>query len=383
MLQFTTGNMFDTPADIRVNTVNCVGVMGAGVALAFKQRYPEMYRDYKRECDAGEVRPGNLHVWKNLSGDWIINFPTKRHWRENSKYEDIESGLVALREYLEPLRNVRVTLPALGSGHGRLDWTRVSEMIRKHLGGLEAEIIVFDPADSRMIDETQPSNSSEKLGIIEKGSPDFPEALTDSKLPQIYYQGDLDIFHQAKVTIGLSAKPSEREKEAAIESIGELPKTGVAISVVLGSAAATKLAETALDRGMWVIAWVPQGLSRFRLPKTLGYRAKYLLLLSLAKPQQAWNPGLAQQTNLASLITSQATLVTDPEPSWSNTLQRISHHNLDTHFFYLRYRDFINHPKGLVERVPARPIGRRSIDGKPNLVPILNALGIVSSPDSS
>jgi hypothetical protein len=198
-------------------------------------------------------------------------------------------------------------------------------------------------------------------------------------LPQIYYQGDLDIFHQAKVTIGLSAKPSE---EAAIESIGELPKTGIAISVVLGSAAATKLAETALDRGMWVIAWVPQGLSRFRLPKTLGYRAKYLLLLSLAKPQQAWNPGLAQQTNLASLITSQATLVTDPEPSWSNALQRIRHHNLDTHFFYLRYRDFINHPNGLVERVQARPIGRRSIDGKPNLVSILNALGIVSSPDS-
>jgi hypothetical protein len=132
---------------------------------------------------------------------------------------------------------------------------------------------------------------------------------------------------------------------------------------------------------MWVIAWVPQGLSRFQLPKNLGYRAKYLLLLSLAKPQQAWNPSLAQQTNLASLITSQATLVTDPELSWANALQRISHYKLDTHFFYLRYRDFINHSKGLVEQVPAKPIGRRSVDGKPNLNPILHALGIVPSQD--
>lgn len=372
--------MFDTPADIRVNTVNCVGVMGAGVALAFKHRYPEMYRDYKRECEAGVVRPGRLHVWKNLSGDWIINFPTKRHWRENSRYEDIESGLIALREYLAPLRNVRVTLPALGSGHGRLDWTQVSEMIRKHLDGLEAEIIVFDPADSQVIDVTLPSDS-EKLGVIERGSPDFPEALTNSELPQIYYQGDLNIFQQDKVTIGLSAKPSEREKEAAIESISELPKTTVTISLVLGTGAATKLAETALDRGMRVVAWVPQGLYRFRLPKTLGHREKYLLLLSLAKPQQAWNPRLAQQTNLASLVTSKATLVTDPEHSWTHALRSVRNYKLDTHFFYLRYRDVVDRPQELVESLAAKPIGRRRVDGKPNLMPILDALGIVTPRD--
>src|SRR5688572_9767762 len=139
MLRFTKGNMFDVDADIRVNTVNCVGVMGAGVALAFKQRYPEMYREYKRECELGHVKPGKLHVWRNLSGDWIINFPTKRHWREKSRYEDIDAGLIALREYLEQQGSVRVTLPALGSGHGGLDWAQVKKMIQRHLDGLEAE----------------------------------------------------------------------------------------------------------------------------------------------------------------------------------------------------------------------------------------------------
>src|SRR5688500_17204920 len=103
MIEFVQGDMFATPADIRVNTVNCVGVMGTGVALAFKKRYPEMFEAYQRDCANGLVRPGQLHVWRSLAGDWIINFPTKRDWREGSHYEDIESGLHALRAYLETL----------------------------------------------------------------------------------------------------------------------------------------------------------------------------------------------------------------------------------------------------------------------------------------
>jgi O-acetyl-ADP-ribose deacetylase (regulator of RNase III) len=97
MLEFVKGDIFDAPADIRVNTVNCVGVMGAGVALAFKQRYPDMFKDYQRDCKAGRVVPGTMHVWKSLTGDWIINFPTKRDWREPSRYEDIDNGLDDLR----------------------------------------------------------------------------------------------------------------------------------------------------------------------------------------------------------------------------------------------------------------------------------------------
>lgn len=148
-LQLASGNMFDLPADIRINTVNCVGIMGAGVALAFKRLYPLMFAEYQRKCSAGLIRPGQLHVWQGPNGERIINFPTKRHWRDNSRYEDIEAGLIALRTFLTNQGAVRVTLPALGCGHGQLNWSIVSAMITKHLDQLDAQITVFQPTDSR------------------------------------------------------------------------------------------------------------------------------------------------------------------------------------------------------------------------------------------
>src|SRR6266404_4860386 len=376
--------MFAIPADIRVNTVNCVGVMGAGVALAFKQRFPEMYRDYKRECELGRVRPGELHVWKNLSGDWIVNFPTKRHWREKSRYEDIESGLVALREYLAQLGKVRVTLPALGSGHGGLDWSRVSKMIQKHLEGLEAEIIVFDPADSRTIADIEAPGVGPETRVLAKGSPDFPNALTGFDCDEIYYQGDLTILKSADLTIALSSKPGQKEETAAIESIGELPKNGLTICLVLGNATATTVAATALDNGNRVAAWIPQGLSQYRPPKSLRIapRCNDLLLLSLAKPQQSWNPRLADRTRLASLLTSKTALVTDPEPRWLRHLDEVRGDTNGTKIFYIRYQDSEAHAEKDLRLVSAKPIGRRSGNGKPNLAPILDVWGLMASEES-
>lgn len=153
-LHFTTGNMFDVPADIRINTVNCVGVMGAGVALAFKRRYPLMFAEYQRKCTAGLIRPGLLHIWQSPDSERIVNFPTKRHWRDNSRYDDLEAGLIALKAFLADQGHVRVTLPALGCGHGRLNWNIVAAMISTHLHGLEAQITVFQPADSRNLQST-------------------------------------------------------------------------------------------------------------------------------------------------------------------------------------------------------------------------------------
>ena len=150
-LRFTTGNMFDVPADIRINTVNCVGVMGAGVALAFKRLHPLMFAEYQRKCTAGLIRPGQLHIWQSPDGERIVNFPTKRHWRDDSRYEDIEAGLIALKAFLADQGRIHATLPALGCGHGRLNWKVVAAMIRKHLQGLEAQITVFQPADSRAL----------------------------------------------------------------------------------------------------------------------------------------------------------------------------------------------------------------------------------------
>jgi O-acetyl-ADP-ribose deacetylase (regulator of RNase III) len=146
MIEFVQGNLFDMPADILVNAVNCVGVMGAGVALAFKQRYPGMFRDYQRACRDGRVRPGRLHVWQSPTGMHIVNLPTKRHWRDASRYDDVEAGLDALRAYLQSLGPVTVALPALGCGRGGLDWTCVSQLISQTLTGTEARILVFAPA---------------------------------------------------------------------------------------------------------------------------------------------------------------------------------------------------------------------------------------------
>lgn len=150
-LHFTTGNMFEFPADIRINTVNCVGVMGAGVALAFKRLHPLMFAEYQRKCGAGLIRPGRLHIWQTPDGERIVNFPTKRHWRDNSRYEDIEAGLIALRTFLADQGPTHVTLPALGCGHGRLNWKVVAAMIAKHLQGLQAQITVFQPSHSRTL----------------------------------------------------------------------------------------------------------------------------------------------------------------------------------------------------------------------------------------
>ena len=100
MIEFVTGNFFDYDADIRVNTVNCVGVMGAGVALMFKNKFPAMFNDYYRACKENKVAPGIPHIWEEVdlfSSLIIINFPTKVHWKNPSEYEYIEKGLVWLR----------------------------------------------------------------------------------------------------------------------------------------------------------------------------------------------------------------------------------------------------------------------------------------------
>ena len=115
-----------------VNTVNCVGVMGKGIALQFKKTFPENFKAYEAACRRKEVKPGRMFVFETgqmFNPRYIINFPTKRHWRDKSRYEDIESGLKDLiREVSE--RKIRsIAVPPLGSGLGGLQWSRVKVMI--------------------------------------------------------------------------------------------------------------------------------------------------------------------------------------------------------------------------------------------------------------
>lgn len=141
--------MFEIPnVDIYINTVNCVGVMGKGVALEFKKRFPKMYTAYKRECEKGNVQIGKPHIWREFrlcKALVIINLPTKKHWRNPSKYKYIQSDLIWLRKFLQTQKGLIVALPALGCGNGGLDWNRVKSMIKEHLKGLKSIIYISEP----------------------------------------------------------------------------------------------------------------------------------------------------------------------------------------------------------------------------------------------
>ena len=149
MIRFTTGNLLDADVDAVVNTVNTMGVMGKGIALMFKERYPDNYQAYVAACKAKQVELGRMFVTetRELRGPLlVINFPTKANWRLPSKREWVESGLADLKRVLVE-RGVRsVALPPLGAGNGKLDWQDVRPLIVAALGDLEhVEVVVFEP----------------------------------------------------------------------------------------------------------------------------------------------------------------------------------------------------------------------------------------------
>jgi O-acetyl-ADP-ribose deacetylase (regulator of RNase III) len=132
MICVGTGNLLEAQTDALVNTVNCVGVMGKGIALQFKKAWPEMFKAYRRAARAGEVKPGHMHVHEThqlVGPRLIINFPTKRHWRERSQLADIEAGLVDLVRVIRERGLRSVAIPPLGAGLGGLDWPSVRTLI--------------------------------------------------------------------------------------------------------------------------------------------------------------------------------------------------------------------------------------------------------------
>jgi len=149
MIEFRTGNLFDAPAEALVNTVNTVGVMGRGVALMFKERFPENFKAYERACKRKEVKLGEVFVTerKDLLGPrWIINFPTKGHWRYPSKLDWIERGLDDLVAVISANNIHSVAIPPLGSGNGGLDWAEVRPLIVAALEPLsDVQVYVYEP----------------------------------------------------------------------------------------------------------------------------------------------------------------------------------------------------------------------------------------------
>lgn len=148
MITYTQGNLLEARAQALVNTVNTVGVMGKGIALMFKERFADNFRLYAAACKAGQVHTGKMFVTEvgELDGPrWIVNFPTKQHWRPPSKLEWINEGLQDLRRFLQEHNIESIAIPPLGAGNGGLAWPVVREQIEAALGDLAIDILVYEP----------------------------------------------------------------------------------------------------------------------------------------------------------------------------------------------------------------------------------------------
>lgn len=149
MIEYTKGNMFECNADCLINTVNCEGFMGKGIAYQFKMRFPENNKSYVKACKSGELVVGKMHSFTE-EGITIINFPTKNKWRENSKIEYIENGMEALVELLPKLAVKKIAIPPLGCGNGGLDWTEVKKIVENKISDISDryDFVIFEPSSS-------------------------------------------------------------------------------------------------------------------------------------------------------------------------------------------------------------------------------------------
>jgi len=156
MIELVRGNILAADAEAIVNAVNCVGVMGKGIALEFKSRFPDMYADYERRCREGMVKPGVPYLYKhgwsprvNPRGPWVLNFPTKRHWRDPSRLEDIVAGLEYVRRHCHDWAITSMAVPALGVGNGGLEWGVVLPVLQEHLELLRGvRVVVYEPLET-------------------------------------------------------------------------------------------------------------------------------------------------------------------------------------------------------------------------------------------
>jgi O-acetyl-ADP-ribose deacetylase (regulator of RNase III) len=162
MIEYKIGDILTEDAEALVNTVNCVGIMGRGIALQFRNAFPENFKAYAAACKLNKVQPGSMFVFETgqlTNPRYIINFPTKRHWKGKSRMEDIDAGLAALAEVIRSRYIRSIAIPPLGSGLGGLDWSEVCLRIESSLKDLgDVKIIVFEPR--RTLVDTRANRSS-------------------------------------------------------------------------------------------------------------------------------------------------------------------------------------------------------------------------------
>jgi len=152
MILYVKGDIFQSPAQVLVNTVNIVGVMGKGIALDFKRLFPEMFDQYRQLCESGKLQIGVLWLYKTPN-KWVLNFPTKRHWREPSRVEYIEAGLSKFAASYSQMGIHSIAFPPLGCGNGQLDFkTQVQPLMEKYLRNLPIEVFIYPERESQFVE---------------------------------------------------------------------------------------------------------------------------------------------------------------------------------------------------------------------------------------
>lgn len=378
MLKLVTGDFFDYNADIRINTVNCVGVMGAGVALAFKKRFPEMFKDYAQACSKDEVQPGTPHVWHEngmFQKLTIVNFPTKIHWRDPSEYEYIEKGLVWLRRFLEDKEGSTVTVPALGCGHGGLDWNIVSKMIVEHLEGLDCTILLFEPRSSV---ETNSSNDYDEILIKEKVStllPNhdlYPKQLKGRSSYEIYLKGNEKLLSHRNISIFVNSKPQERERNSLNRLIEELPHRDFVFLLSYNNSYEVDIVKQVLSKGLKAIIVIPYGILQLKIRKDLLTLWDYdqIAVLSIFPPTQPWKNYQSIKALKFRLKISDIVLIN------SMKFNRFDKFEADFKSF-LNVKYYINYWHDKVDffnRISARKIGVSPNTRRPNISEILESI---------
>lgn len=168
MVTYVQGDIFQSPAQVLTNTVNCVGVMGKGVALEFKNRYEGLFDAYKALCDKNAVMLGKPYLWENDLVQ-ILNFPTKRHWRDDSRLEDIETGLKYLAANYATMGIDSLAMPALGCGNGGLNWNDIQPLIDKYLGSIvDLDVYVYQPQQAKVQADPSAKKQNAQLGLFDE-----------------------------------------------------------------------------------------------------------------------------------------------------------------------------------------------------------------------
>ncbi len=169
MIKLVQGDILKGEADALVNTVNCVGVMGRGIALQFRKAFPENFKAYKIACDKNEVQPGKVLVFDTLKitkPRYIINLPTKRHWKAKSRMEDIEIGLKALLDEVRTRSIQSIAVPPLGCGLGGLEWSNVRRKIEEAFKNLpNVQVLLYEPKGTPTIEDMIKEKNAPKMTV--------------------------------------------------------------------------------------------------------------------------------------------------------------------------------------------------------------------------